>query len=958
VVVGTVSAARSRSRVARSSVAVAIAAVLAATAVATGAAPAGAQGASGPVGSAELSRTGAAALARLEACLRAEPRVGVALVIDETQTLRRSDPDRVRADALAQFVRRLREAVAATESDGVARELWLHVAFFGSDHAVWRDWAPLDAADAGFEDRLRDEIVRRDGARHTRFERAVVPTTAALGDLTLRLGGRGLCTIALWFSDGELDPDDRASLGPDRPAMREAVDELCRAGGAMDRFRAGGGVLVGLLLNVDLDPAAAPPLGMREMVEGDGPGGRCGTLPATGAFLTGGLDALLRAVERVAVGAPDLTPSGDPIRLEVEPGVDRVRIVGPAGNGIVVTTAAGRVLEAVPGGPGTGDLAPRSTVRWAGRTVSVDVAVAGDHGPWVVRRDGVEPALDVYLLSDLGLAVDRDRTLLLRGAPSTLAGRILRPDGRSPDLGVFGAVDVAVDVVGAVVDGAVEVAADGTFAVPVVLDGPAAALDVTLTLRLATGSGTTLQPVVARATLSVTLPEEFPTATPRGTRYAPAVQRVGDVATLTVDLVGSPLGPTRVCPRPEPGDDAVAVRVVAPAAVAGAAAGDGCLDLDAGATATVELEAELRAPSLDPREVAAPIVLRLVSAARADQPPLELDVRLDAAVPVDRTPPNRAVVALLLALGILVPWLLLWWLTDRAAVLSAPRGLRLAHVDAVLVPGAESGGEAADPRLLRRGPDGAPDPASPLVDGSDFGYPSGLQSRDSASGAARRAWTVAGGAIGAGPGPLGETVRAVRPGPLLRRPRAVVEAPAGMRIVTSIGRPPRGGALDRGRGRLVLDGVVHLLARDTDLRGPVDAPVPVRLTILLAAEGRTLDGRVVDLVDRLEDLVHVATLAALRDAAAVAIPAPGPTAPPGSPPGPGGPSGATKPMPWDRRPGAGPTAGPGPTLPTGPTPSPDPLAPRGPAAPPAGPPPSAKPMPWDRRPGDGATSQG
>jgi hypothetical protein len=817
-----------------------------------------------------ISAVGARTLAGLESCLRTDRRVGVALVIDETRTLRRTDPAAVRADALVQFVRRLRE-LTSRDGDGGTRELWLHVSFFGAANTTWQDWALLRPDDDTFLDRLRAEIVARDDSGLTRFERAIAPASDELSALTLRFGTEGLCTFALWFSDGELDPDDRPSLGPDRPAMRAAIDELCRPGGVADTFRSGPGALVGLLLNVDVaDSGGGPTIGMREVVEGDGPGGRCGTLAADGVFLEGDLSALLRLLERVAVGVPDASLTGDPLRITVDPGVARLRLVGAAPSGLRIVTAAGRQLDVAPGGAGTGALADDADVRWAGGTVVVDVAVGGDHGTWTVRRDGVTSRMDLYLFGDLALEVDRDRSVLLRGAPSEIVASITGPAG-PPGLGRLGTVAVGVELRGGEADRSVEPSADGSVRVPVRLDGPDAQLDATLTLRTTTVSGATLQPVIVRTSLAVTLPDEFPTATLREPRYAPALQRTGDTAAVTVDLEGSAVGPTRVCPVPTTVAGDGAVEAVAPDVGV-----DGCVALGTGERRSVQLEVRLVEPSLVVRELDAPVTLRLVSAVRDGAPALELETRLAATVPVDRTPPSRSVFVALLVAGIVVPWLLLWWLADRAAVLLPSRGLRLAHIDAVLHPGPGDG----PPRLERA------DGSHPIVTGDDFGYASALPG----VGGERpgREWRVTGGQLDGGPGPLGETVRAVQPGAALRPPSARVDAPPGMRIVTSVGdvspvraaggggRGRRGGGVRGGRrgaarsaaGTLTLDGAIHLLVADRDLRGPEDAPVPVRLTVLVVAEGRTLDRRAAELDRAAGALVGPTTLAALRAAVA------------------------------------------------------------------------------------------
>lgn len=810
-----------------------------------------------------LSPRGAATLAGLEACLRAEPRVAVAVVIDESGSLEDTDPDDLRADAIVQFVRRLSDLTVGPE--GADREFWLHVSFFAAGNTVWRDWAlvPPDAA-ALYED-LRVSIEARDRGSNTYFTQAIEPARRAVADAEVLLGARDLCTFTLWFSDG-YPSDDRE------------VRSLCEADGVLDRYRASGAPLIGILLDATAGTAVADGPLMREMVEGDGPGGPCGTADARGAHLEGGVDALIQMVERIISGQPSASVPGDPFVVQADPGVDRVRIVGPASAGIRIESPSGRVLEAAPGAPIAGDGADGSEARWFGGSVSVDLAIGGDHGPWVVRRGGVGGPMDLYHFSDLSLEVDAAATALLRDVPSPVVGRILGPDGGPADLGAFAGSSLLLEVAdgpGAVV----VVGADGAFRTELVIDAAVAEVELTLTLDLETVGGTAVQPVVGRERVPVRLPQTFPLLEPAGDRFLPLLARAGDVATREVRLVGSPLGPTRVCAVVP---DATAVAVAVPGL-----GDDGCIDLGADERRTLVVEATLVEPSLRGGELDVPVRFELRSATGAGLTPRTTDLVLGGGVPVTPVPPDRTAYWTLLVAGLVGPALLLWLLNDRRATLRAPVGLRLAHVRAELVPGPTEGA----PPTLRRVEGAGGGPGTELLAPGDFGYPDAATPPGG-----RRAWRVAGGQVGAGPGPRGETIEVPRPRTPISRPSPVVRAPAGSRIVTSVGG--RGGSQDlrTAPARQVLQRVAHVVVSDADLRRDPREPVPVHLTVLIAAAGPTLAQEAASLGRRLEELLDGELLAALRDAAADAAPSRGRSASPAGP-GPGGdvPDGGARP---------------------------------------------------------------
>ncbi len=786
----------------------------------------------------ELSAVGLRTLEEITACLQAKPLLAVTIVIDESRSLRNVDPTDSRAEILGQFLRRI-----ASFSDGTLddreREVFVNIGYFGSTYNEWLPWTGLDASNS--ERIVQDaiaETARRKDALHTRHRYAIDDTRKAIEAITARLPARDLCTMVVWFSDGELDPENNPRGAPDRPAVIEATDELCRPDGLLDQLRATGTPLVGIMLDSEfIDRSGRPIPRKREMVEGDGPGGRCGIRPANGVYLQGELNTLFRMFERVAAESEGATRlgafAGDPIDIPVDGGVGRIRIVGPAENGLRLNSPSGRTLEAADGVALRGDLAGDAVITWTGGSVSLDVLVRKDYGTWQFVRTGQLGEIDVYYFGDLEIVPDLGATRLLRGAPSLVAGSIARLDGSTVELDEFSGLTLTVDT-GA---GPQEVAVDpdGTFRADVDVVTEEAVLPVRFRLVATTQRGIVLQPVVRQLALPVTLPDEFPRVEfAAGNRFSPELQRLDDRSSIPLALIGSDSGPTRVCITSADATGRLTLGLDTDAP-------DGCIELASGERRQVGVTAQIRELSLERTLSEVVITTRLTSAPVDGRGSIELSKVLRADAGVIPPPPNEWVRWLLLLLGILLPLGVLMFANHRAARFST-RDLQLAQVP-VLVSG--------DSVLLRIKRTDRPE--APLLEDENFGY-----LPVDAHGSRHISLSLADLRTRTPVNPFGSI-------------RAEVVAPAGKRVVSNR-EPATTPDGSRAGMDLMPQRDAFLVIDDASLRSDADEPLPATLVSFLTptVSGSRDDlGRVIDDIEG--KLIDPARLADLRAAAAKTV---------------------------------------------------------------------------------------
>ncbi len=527
-------------------------AVLASALVALGGLVAGATGASAT----DLSDVGARSFADLASCAATSDHLLAAIVVDESGSLRSTDPDDRRVPAIT-------TALDALEQLGTSSgrlDVQATIATFGQTSTTLVDWGTVSGGHAAaLHDAVTGELPSRDRANFTDYRVALRSAQTALADRAASLDGSS-CKVVLWFTDGRLDVDGTG----DGPATVAAREELCAPQGVIDAVRADGVTVVALALFTEDGQGSVTPQDrerLRAIAEGSSGQETCGTVPVP-ASSSGG--AYLRAddataVRRLFAQAAALIAGGTPGISVVCPDdtcVDgRLSIPVDAGVGSFRLTvehdadaSAGKLLA--PDGTVVALDAPSSDVDGAAVTTStrdgftvVDVRVDRSRpGAWTFVADpGRSAVVDLFWFWGLALDVDAPDGVVL-GEPSVVRVVPRHLDGTPVDLDAL-EVDLEVTVNGVVHPA--ERSDDGwSVTVDVPTSDAVTAVDVDVTARATTSPhAIALGPVATSARLTTRFPPSFPTP-----GHVTLDRIVGD-ATVTgeLELTGAERGATQAC---------------------------------------------------------------------------------------------------------------------------------------------------------------------------------------------------------------------------------------------------------------------------------------------------------------------------------------------------------------------------------------------------------------------------
>ncbi|NCD18403.1 MAG: VWA domain-containing protein [Actinobacteria bacterium] len=609
----------------------------------------------------------------LAACMQSARSLSALFILDRSGSLAVTDPDNVRYEGLQTAIT---ELAKLRRPDG--SELAVEVAVSAFDHGYRGvddvlDWTRINDGDTGEEiaeviDTVR-KATRQERNAGTDFE---VALEGGFNDITDR-GGPGSCRIVLWFTDGEFQNN---AAGVDVASAR-----MCAPGGIVDRFREEGIVVVGLQLTQTGLPV---PTTLPWMVLGEEGGRTCGTSPipegwAPGIYLraddAAGLKRLLGQVSNLVEGC---TPTGS-LGATIDPGIRRVRItiMTPRKvDAVRLDTPSGVAIQA----PASGNY---SQDGYSTTSVSDDFYVSmvvafppGEGaGTWRVTPDVAVPPEDIEycVFSDLHLVADSAAPTLRAGMAGGIPVLAVDPAGAPADLSVYGSVTAGATAVGP--DGTPRLSTAeldlpaGRTTVTVTPEPTDARLDYELTVRLETASGLALTPLVLKQGAAVALSSAFPVVRPAdhldlglAVRTAPAIG--------TLELMGSPDGPTQVCLEP-------AQDVQVPDEIAGTGLDypTGCIDLDVAESRTIEVS--VTAPEPTEGNGSASIPIRLVSASVDGAPPAEASYELPVVWRFS-SPPHIILLWALIVGSVLLSALplLAIWLANRLTSRFDVHGLR------------------------------------------------------------------------------------------------------------------------------------------------------------------------------------------------------------------------------------------------------------------------------------------
>ena len=275
-------------------------------------------------------------------------------MVDESGSLRSTDPRNMRVPAITSAIDALQE-LKASAPGRLSVEVSMSTFARGYDRLV--GWGELNPRHA---DRLRaaatDELPQRNSGDATDYRQALKGSQRQLDTRAEQLAGKSVCKVMLWFTDGALDVES---------ATATAAEELCRRQGIVDAVRRDQVSVVALaLFTAGGGVTDAQRDQLRAVAEGTGQAVPCGKTPipadaSSGVYLSADDPAALR---RLFAGATALISGGTAgptaecpttscpkgrFSFDLDPGVGGFRVVadvGADGTGPTLMTPDGQRL--------------------------------------------------------------------------------------------------------------------------------------------------------------------------------------------------------------------------------------------------------------------------------------------------------------------------------------------------------------------------------------------------------------------------------------------------------------------------------------------------------------------------------------------------------------------------------------------------------------------------------------
>ncbi|WP_127126725.1 VWA domain-containing protein [Georgenia sp. SYP-B2076] len=610
----------------------------------------------------ELSEVGERTFAQVAGCAASSENLLVSMVVDESSSLRSTDPQNRRVDAITTAV----DSLAGLQASSAGRvSVEANLATFGAQYTELVPWGAVAGAHA---DRLlrsaAEDLPARSHAAYTDYRAALRGAQHSLQSRAAALTGT-TCTLLLLFTDGELDVP-----GSERAAMAE----LCDPQGLVDGLRGAHIPIIAVALFADTGPGAVGPRAreeLRAVAEGSGAGTACGAQPvasdaAPGAYLRADQPAALRRLfagigARIEGGRSSLSvlcpgPGCPDGALSIP--LDR----GVAGFRAVLDTAAGTVPRLLaPDGSGLELRTATTTLRGAKvlvtsrdglTTVSVTYgAGAPAAGVWTLEPGASSQApavVDLYYFWGVTLTVGAPDGVVV-GEPSRVDVSVRFTDGTPVDPAAYRSLDLAVTAGGTPVPlGALRGGvASGALTVPA---GGAAAVELSAVASAASApSGIALGPVSVTSSLTASLPPAFPRLKTSRLHFPDLVGQTS--ATSDLVLTGSDRGATRACF--EPG----MLRGPTTAGRIAVTSAHRCVDIPAGERLTWPFELAAGAPA--DGHVDGTIGVSLTAVGGGPTARVEVPVDAGMARPVDE-PLRWGLTAALVALALALPCVIAW----------------------------------------------------------------------------------------------------------------------------------------------------------------------------------------------------------------------------------------------------------------------------------------------------------
>jgi hypothetical protein len=664
---------------------------------------------------------------QLASCVGAEGRLLVVLLVDESASLRETDPDDQRVAAARAALRSI-DLLRGTDASGEDVAIDVLVSTFSFSFSAVGEWTRLSGDTRSAIDERIAGLADRDESMDTDFHNALDGARRALADRATETDAEAdgnACKAILLFTDGAftLGPrttaEQRERFGTTKSyapgvvldseeAVREAtglgVTALCRAGGIADQVRTDGITVVSVPLGEGSGLLEALTTGSSD--ERD-----CGD-PATAAARPGAYlpapdtDELLRVFDLVASRIGGGQPAGDPstvlpcdddpcdegaVDFAVSPELRRVHIFATVpgdGSRIVLEPPEGEPAELAPGDDLDEEVGGVPvTARWiADRALTIDLEVPDDGtgaGDWrvvLVGREGeATGVVQIVTFSDLIARFNQFGSSFEIGAEGAIAAYITASDEEEPTDEALTDVTITATVTDPITGRATSVSlaeGDGGWFAPYTMaeDMTSAALLISLRLEATTDEGATLTSIAPEVEVIVRRPAGYPQIGTTGVELS-SVEGEG-VANGTVLLVAGEeeggcawLEDLTVTGAPEAAEPLTLT-------VDGVGRDeDGCTTVDEPIQVGIEIEPGARASGT----VVGHVRLQLARAGGEDPIPTDIPITFEMARGVDQAK-RLALAAGLMLGGLLLPLLLLVVinrLTTRFQDLGHVRGARI-----------------------------------------------------------------------------------------------------------------------------------------------------------------------------------------------------------------------------------------------------------------------------------------
>lgn len=630
----------------------------------------------------DLTSMGTRAFDDLTRCINSNKKLDIYYLIDESGSLKNTDPADTRAEILASSLRTLGafKDVSITYSYG----------FFGEKFDNSQPWTSVNATTV---DRAADELAREvRNRKNDAFTNWLVGIEGAARELQAQQSKTQACQALIWLTDGGLwigQNGDRRSI--DQEQVDKAADQLCD--NVFETLRKRQVSVFGVLLKnsaaldrleqsdpVEHDETLAGMAWMRTLLEGSGdvekglPAPRiCGApIPANNAA-----GALLIAQDPVALALQFLiltstTEGGtsidfDPNNILIEPGVRKFRILSTSRSWQLVSPTGATYSARSPGV----EVVSQNGVN----QISVTAPVL-EFGSWKFTFEKNAGSNNRLILFS-GLEIGLSESTLVGGTNGKISGRVVV----SPEL-VANSAPVQLDDYLGVPDFKIfEIPADGkqikipgakidnggSFSVSFYPTTSKGVIELRVTLNLLTKSGIKLAPISLSSKLDVKLPEEFPSISSpilMSTLEGPNGESTGEII-----IEGPVRGSGAACFDLAPGfgikilQDEVSRAGNYKWSLRNLAA-DGCVQVSQGGTERIQIT--VTNPKSADSQVLAEIPVRYVSDAKPGQ-----DLKVSRSIEFETTVVRLGqgvLLILLYLIGILIPLgliYLMYWMTSR-----------------------------------------------------------------------------------------------------------------------------------------------------------------------------------------------------------------------------------------------------------------------------------------------------